>query len=83
LLGFKPHWALFWKFFQVKPQPNKDFPRVVGGARIQMREKANEQYFDYNLIDSNQDWKYKWLYMNNHLRTLLKPSMYVPKHNSC
>jgi hypothetical protein len=34
-------------------------PRVVGGAGIQMREDAAEQYLSYKLIDSNQDWKAK------------------------
>jgi hypothetical protein len=44
-LGIKPHWVMFRKFFRVKP--------VVGGAGIQMREDAAEQYLAYKLIDSN------------------------------
>jgi hypothetical protein len=59
-LGIKPHWILFRKFFRVKPQPSASNPRVVEGARIQMREDAAEQYLSYKLIDSNQDWKAKW-----------------------
>jgi hypothetical protein len=43
-LGIKPHWILFRKFFRVKPQPSASNPRVVGGAGIQMREDAAEQY---------------------------------------
>jgi hypothetical protein len=43
-LGIKPHWILFRKFFQVKPQPSASNQRVVGGAGIQMREDAAEQY---------------------------------------
>jgi hypothetical protein len=43
-LGIKPHWILFRKFFRVKPQPSASKPRVVGGAGIQMREDAAEQY---------------------------------------
>jgi hypothetical protein len=31
-LRIKPHWALFRKFFRVKPQPSATNPRVVGGA---------------------------------------------------
>jgi hypothetical protein len=54
-LGIKPHWILFRKFFRVKPQPSASNPRVVGGAGIQMREDATEQYLSYKLIDSNQD----------------------------
>jgi hypothetical protein len=54
-LGIKPHWVLFRKFFRVKPQPSANDPRVVGGAGIQMREDAAEQYLAYKLIDSNQD----------------------------
>jgi hypothetical protein len=58
-LGINPHWILFRKFFRVKPQPSASNPRVVGGAGIQMRENAAEQYLSYKLIDSNQDWKAK------------------------
>jgi hypothetical protein len=54
-LGIKPHWILFRKFFRVKPQPSASNPRVVGGAGIQMREDAAEQYLSYKLINSNQD----------------------------
>jgi hypothetical protein len=54
-VGIKPHWILFWKFIQVKPQLSTDDPRVVGGVGIQMREEAAGQYLSYKLIDSNQD----------------------------
>jgi hypothetical protein len=54
-LGIKPHWILFRKFFRVKPRPSANNPRVVGGAGIQMREDAAEQYLSYKMIDSNQD----------------------------
>jgi hypothetical protein len=54
-VGIKPHWDLFRKFFQLKPQPSTNDPRVVGGAGIQMCEDAVEQYLLYKLIDSNQD----------------------------
>jgi hypothetical protein len=73
-LGIKPHWVLFRKFFRVKPQPSANDPRVVGGAGIQMREDAAEQYLAYKLIDSNQDWKSKWFYITNHHPELLKPN---------
>jgi hypothetical protein len=56
-LGIRPHWILFRKFFRVKPRPSANNPRVVGGAGIQMRKDAAEQYLSYKLIDSNQDWK--------------------------
>jgi hypothetical protein len=79
-LGIKPHWILFRKFFRVKPQPSASNPRVVGGAGIQMREDAAEQYLSYELIDSNQDWKAKWFYITNHHPGLLKPSRKQPKH---
>jgi hypothetical protein len=59
-VGIKPHWVLFRKFFRLKPQPSANDPRVVGGAGIQMREDASEQYLSYKLIDSNQYWKEKW-----------------------
>jgi hypothetical protein len=79
-LGIKPHWVLFRKFFRVKPQPSANDPRVVGGAGIQMREDAAEQYLAYKLIDSNQDWKSKWFYVTNHHPELPKPSGKQPKH---
>jgi hypothetical protein len=79
-LGIKPHWILFRKFFRVKPQPSATNPRVVGGAGIQMREDAAEQYLSYKLIDSNQDWKAKWFYVTNHNPELPKSSEKQPKH---
>jgi hypothetical protein len=79
-LGIKPHWILFRKFFQVKPQPSASNPRLVGGAGIQMWEDAAEQYLSYKLIDSNQDWKAKWFYVTNHHPELPKPSGKQPKH---
>jgi hypothetical protein len=79
-LGIKPHWVLFQKFFRVKPQPSANDPRVVGGADIQMREDASEQYLAYKLIDSNQDWKSKWFYVTNHHPELPKLSGKQPKH---
>jgi hypothetical protein len=65
-VGIKPHWILFRKFFRVKPQPSANDPRAAGGAGIQMREDAADQYLSYKLIDSNQDWKAKWFYITNH-----------------
>jgi hypothetical protein len=79
-LGIKPHWILFRKFFRVKPQPSASNPRVVGGAGIQMREDAAEQYLSYKLVDSNQDWKAKWFYIMKHHPGLPKPSGKQPKH---
>jgi hypothetical protein len=81
-VGIKPHWILFRKFFRVKPQPNANNLRVVGGAGIQMREDAANQYLSYKLIDSNQDWKVKWFYITNHHPELPKPSGKQPKHRS-
>jgi hypothetical protein len=79
-LGIKPHWVLFRKFFQLKPQPSANNPRVVGGAGIQMCEDTAEQYLSYKLIDSKQDWKSKWFYITNHHPELPKPSWKQPKH---
>jgi hypothetical protein len=79
-LWIKPHWVHFQKFFRLKPQPSANNPRVVGGAGIQMREDAAEQYLAYKLIDSNQDCKSKWFYITNHHPELPKPSGKQPKH---
>jgi hypothetical protein len=81
-VGIKPHWVLFRKFFRVKPQPSANNPRVVGGAGIQMREDAADQYLAYKLIDSNQDWKAKWFYIASHHPELLKPSGKQLKHRA-
>jgi hypothetical protein len=81
-VGIKPHWILFWKFFRVKPQPSANYPRVVRGAGIQLREDAADQYLAYKLIDSNQDWKAKWIYITNHHPKLPKPSEKQPKHRA-
>jgi hypothetical protein len=79
-VGIKPHWIMFRKFFRVKPQPSTNDPRVIGGAGIQMREDVSDQYLSYKLIESNQDWKYKWFYISNHHLELPKPSGKQPKH---
>jgi hypothetical protein len=81
-VGIKPYWILFRKFFRVKPQPSANDPRVVGGAGIQMREDAVDQYLVYKLIDSNQDWKTKWFYITNHHPELPKASGKQPKHRA-
>jgi hypothetical protein len=74
-LGINPHWVLFRKFFRVKPQPSATNPRVVGGAGIQLREDAAEQYLAYKLVDSNTDWKTRWFYITNHHPGLPKPAV--------
>jgi hypothetical protein len=81
-LGIRPHWILFRKFFRVKPQLSASNLQVVGGAGIQMREDAAEQYLSYKLIDSNQDWKAKGFYITNHHPGLPKPSGKQPKHRA-
>jgi hypothetical protein len=73
-LGIKPHRVLFRKFFRMKPQPSANDPRVVGGAGIQMREDATEQYLAYKLIDSNHDWKSKWFYVPTTTRSCRSPA---------
>jgi hypothetical protein len=45
-----------------------------------MHKDAAGQYLSYNVIDSNQDWKLKWLYISNHYPELPKPSRHQPKH---
>jgi hypothetical protein len=81
-VGIKPHWILFRKFFRMKPQASTNDPRVVGGAGIQMREDAADQYLSYKLIESNQDWKSKWFYICNHHPELSNPSGKKSKHRT-
>jgi hypothetical protein len=79
-VGIKPYCILFRKFFCLKPQRSANDTRVVGGAGIQMREDAADQYLAYKLIDLNQDWKAKWFYISNRHPELPKPSGKQPKH---
>jgi hypothetical protein len=58
----------------LSPTPSATNPRVVGGAGIQLREDAAEQYLTYKLVDSNTDWKTRWFYITNHHPGLRKPS---------
>ena len=48
-----------------------------------MREGADDLYFKYKLIESNQDWKCKWFYTYNQCPQLPKPSMYPPVYDEC
>jgi hypothetical protein len=79
-IGIKPHWVLFQKLFRLKPKPSLDDPRVVSVTGFQMCEDTTAHYLSYKLIDSNQDWKRWWLYVNNHHPRLPKPSGYPTKH---
>jgi hypothetical protein len=45
-----------------------------------MREDTTDQYLSYKLIESNQDWKAKWIYISNHHPELSKLSGLQPKH---
>jgi hypothetical protein len=45
-----------------------------------MREDSAAQYLLYKLINSNQDWKVRWFYLNNHYPALLKSSGYSLKN---
>jgi hypothetical protein len=45
-----------------------------------MYEDVMGQYLPYKLIDSNQEWKQRWFYVNNHHPELPKPSGYLLKH---
>jgi hypothetical protein len=71
---------LFRKFFWLKPQPSTNDLRVVRGVGIHMREDTTDQYLSYKLIESNQDWKAKWIYISNHHPELSKLSGLQPKH---
>jgi hypothetical protein len=62
----KLSFQLFRKLFWVKPQSSKDNMTVVRAAGIQVRQQVIEKYFQYDLPSSNQDWKEKWFYVDNH-----------------
>ena len=56
--------------------------KVVGGAGIQIREKAKGLYLDYELIDSHSSWKERWCYIGNHEPRLPKVTDHRPIWNN-
>ena len=48
-LGIEPHFELFRHLIHLKPQPNSTRLDVVGGARIQLRQRMDKVYIPYKL----------------------------------
>ncbi|RLN28021.1 putative gypsy-type retrotransposon protein [Panicum miliaceum] len=67
-LGIRPHFHLFRHLFRLKPQPEEDNPALVGGAGVQLRDKA--LYLEFSTLSSLSGWHAQWFYIGNH-----KPSL--------
>ena len=64
-LGIEPHFDLFRHLFCVKPQSSKSNLFVIGGASIQLRKSALNQYLEYRFT-TYLKWKVQWFYIANH-----------------
>jgi hypothetical protein len=65
-LGIEPHWDLFHFLFRIKPQPTSKNLSVVGGAGIQLRQRAGDKYLTYKFPSNLPGWKNHWFYIENH-----------------
>jgi len=65
-LGIRPHFQLFRRLFQCKPQPKKDATCPVGGAGFQLRQDAKDIYLEYDMFSSNSGWKEQWWYVGDY-----------------
>ncbi|RLM69968.1 hypothetical protein C2845_PM17G05890 [Panicum miliaceum] len=63
-----PAFHLFRHLFRLKPEPNEDNPALVGGAGVQLRDKA--LYLKFSTPSSLSGWHARWFYIGNH-----KPSL--------
>jgi hypothetical protein len=77
-LGIEPHWALFRYLFRMKPQPNAKNPSAIGGAGIQLRQHASDDYISYKFPSNVPGWKQQWFYIANHAPQLPVRSSRAP-----
>lgn len=68
--GVYLHFALFRHLYHMKPQPSRKHPKVIGGARIQLRLERKNELFDLPLRSSNKGWRSEWFYYANLLSGL-------------
>lgn len=66
----------------MKPQPKLECTAVVGGTKIQVREKSSSLYLNFELLESHSGWKEKWFYIGDHDPKLRKVSGHHPEWNS-
>jgi hypothetical protein len=77
-LGIEPHWDLFRFLFRVKSQPTSKNPSVVGGAGIELRQRAGDKYLSYKFPSNIPGWKNHWFYIENHAPQLPEKSNNPP-----
>ncbi|RLN28748.1 putative gypsy-type retrotransposon protein [Panicum miliaceum] len=53
-LGIRPHFNIIRHLFQLKPKPDDDNPALVGGARVQLCDKA--LHLEYMTLRSLSGW---------------------------
>ncbi|RLN08860.1 hypothetical protein C2845_PM11G06220 [Panicum miliaceum] len=79
--GIRPHFNLFCLLFRLKPQPDEDNPALVGGAGVQLRDKA--LYLEYTTPSSLSGWHAQWFYIGNHQPSLLRRDNAPPQRQEC
>ncbi|RLN04254.1 hypothetical protein C2845_PM13G06750 [Panicum miliaceum] len=77
-LGILPHFHLFHHLFRLKPQPDEDSPALVGGAGLQLRDKA--LYLEFSTPSSLSGWHAQWFYIGNHKPSLPGRDNAPPQH---
>uniref|UniRef100_K3ZL93 Uncharacterized protein n=1 Tax=Setaria italica TaxID=4555 RepID=K3ZL93_SETIT len=82
-LDIEPHWDLFHYFFHLMPYPNAEAPNVVGGAKIQLREKISQEYILVLTLSTNKGWHEEWFYTPNHAPTIPCNINARPKMRDC
>ncbi|RLM75473.1 putative gypsy-type retrotransposon protein [Panicum miliaceum] len=80
-LEIRPHFNLFRHLFRLKPQPDERNPALVGGAGVQLRDKA--LYLEYTTLSSLSGWHGQWFYIGNHQPSLLGRDNSPPKRREC
>ncbi|RLN25487.1 retrotransposon protein, putative, Ty3-gypsy subclass [Panicum miliaceum] len=80
-LGIRPHFYLFHHLFRLKPQLDEDNPALVGGAGVQLRDKA--LYLEFSTLSSLSGWHAQWFYIGNHKPSLPGRDNAPPQRQEC
>ncbi|RLN42538.1 hypothetical protein C2845_PM01G40950 [Panicum miliaceum] len=80
-LGIRPHFNLFRHLFHLKQQPDENNPALVGGAGVQLRDKA--LYLEYTTPSTLSEWHAQWFYIENHQPSLHGWDNSPPQRQEC
>ncbi|RLN24729.1 retrotransposon protein, putative, unclassified [Panicum miliaceum] len=80
-LGIRSHFNLFHHLFRLKPQSDENNPVLVGGAGVQLHEKA--LYLEYKTPSSLSRWHAQWFYIGNHKPSLPGRDNSPPQRQEC